>query len=149
MRGQYDQMGAMFDWSREVITCTPEYYRWNQWFFLQMLEARSGLPEDGAVWWCPNDQTVLANEQVLEGNTASAAAPRSTSATWSSGSSASPTTPTSCCDDTDGLDWPERVKTMQRNWIGRSEGRRDSASRLETGDDRWRSSRRGRTRSSA
>ena len=68
MRRQYDQMGAMINWSREVITCTPEYYRWNQWFFLQMLKRGLAYRAKGAVWWCPKDQTVLANEQVLEGN---------------------------------------------------------------------------------
>src|SRR5690242_1641273 len=68
MEEQYRQMGAMIDWSREVITCTPEYYRWNQWFFLRMLERGLAYRSKGAVWWCPNDQTVLANEQVLDGN---------------------------------------------------------------------------------
>ena len=68
MRQQYRQMGAMIDWTREVVTCTPEYYHWNQWLFLQMLERGLAYRAKGAVWWCPNDQTVLANEQVLEGN---------------------------------------------------------------------------------
>src|SRR5215204_6986365 len=68
MRHQYDLMGAMIDWSREVVTCDPDYYIWNQWFFLKMLEKGIAYRKDGAVWWCPNDQTVLANEQVLEGN---------------------------------------------------------------------------------
>ncbi len=68
MRAQYRLMGAMIDWSREVITCTPEYYHWNQWIFLQMLERGLAYRSKGPVWWCPKDQTVLANEQVLEGN---------------------------------------------------------------------------------
>ena len=68
MRQQYRQMGAMIDWSREIATCTPDYYRWNQWLFLQMLERGLAYRAKGAVWWCPKDQTVLANEQVLEGN---------------------------------------------------------------------------------
>ena len=67
MRAPVRQMGAMIDWSREVITCTPEYYRWNQWIFLQMLEQGLAYRAKGAVWWCPKDQTVLANEQVLDG----------------------------------------------------------------------------------
>jgi leucyl-tRNA synthetase len=68
MRGQYSQMGAMIDWRREVITCVPEFYRWNQWIFLEMLERGLAYRQEGPVWWCPKDQTVLANEQVVEGN---------------------------------------------------------------------------------
>src|SRR5215216_3179081 len=58
MKAQYRLMGAMIDWSREVITCTPEYYRWNQWLFLKMLERGLAYRAEAAVWWCPNDQTV-------------------------------------------------------------------------------------------
>ena len=134
MRQQYRQMGAMIDWSREIATCTPDYYRWNQWFFLRMLERGLAYRAKGAVWWCPKDQTVLANEQVLEGNVCERCGTRGlSSATWSSGTSASPTTPRSCCATPTALDWPERVKTMQRNWIGRSEGAR---LRLHAGDRR-------------
>src|SRR3990170_4350870 len=64
MEQTYRQMGVMIDWSREIITCTPEYYRWNQWLFLRMLERGLAYRGSGPVWWCPNDQTVLANEQV-------------------------------------------------------------------------------------
>jgi leucyl-tRNA synthetase len=123
MRKQMQRMGLSYDWSREVTTCLPEYYRWNQWLFLEMLKRDLAFRRKSKVNWCPNCNTVLANEQVIAG----------------------------CCwrhEDTlveqrdltqwffritnyadellDGLDnlegWPEKVRVMQRNWIGRSEG---------------------------
>ena len=122
MRGQLRQMGLSYDWSREVTTSEPEYYRWNQWIFLKMYERGLAYRKRSAVNWCPSCETVLANEQVEEGRC------------WR-------------CDSvviqkeleqwffkiTDyaeellkGLDgltgWPERVLAMQRNWIGKSEG---------------------------
>jgi len=123
MKKQFLRLGMGFDWAREVTTCLPEYYRWNQWFFLKMYEKGLAYRKKSKVNWCPKCATVLANEQVVNG----------------------------CCwrhEDTlveqrdlvqwffritayaqellDGLDklegWPEKVRTMQRNWIGRSEG---------------------------
>jgi leucyl-tRNA synthetase len=123
MRKQMQRMGLSYDWAREVTTCLPEYYRWNQWIFLEMLKRDLAFRKKSKVNWCPNCNTVLANEQVISG----------------------------CCwrhEDTlveqrdltqwffritkyadellDGLDtmegWPDKVRTMQRNWIGRSEG---------------------------
>ena len=123
MRKQMRRMGLSYDWATEVTTCLPEYYRWNQWFFLKMYDAGLAYRKKSKVNWCPECQTVLANEQVVDG----------------------------CCwrhEDTvveqrdltqwflritkysdellEGLDkldgWPEKVRTMQRNWIGRSEG---------------------------
>jgi leucyl-tRNA synthetase len=123
MKRQMLRLGLGYDWAREVTTCLPEYYRWNQWFFLRMYEKGLVYRKKSKVNWCPACATVLANEQVVDG----------------------------CCwrhDDTlveqrdleqwflritayaqellDGLDklegWPEKVRTMQRNWIGRSEG---------------------------
>ncbi|WP_213807433.1 leucine--tRNA ligase [Granulicella sp. dw_53] len=123
MRKQMQRMGLSYDWSTEVTTCLPDYYRWNQWIFLKMFEAGLAYRKKSKVNWCPECQTVLANEQVIDG----------------------------CCwrhEDTivelrdltqwflritkysdellTGLDkmdgWPEKVRTMQRNWIGRSEG---------------------------
>ncbi len=118
---QFRSWGISIDWSRELGTHEPSYYRWTQWIFLRLFEAGLAYRRDAAVKWCPNDQTVLANEQVVDG----------------------------CCErcgavvevkqleqwffritdyaerllgDLDGIDWPEHVKTMQRNWIGRSEG---------------------------
>ncbi len=118
---QFRAWGISIDWSRELATHEPSYYRWTQWIFLQLLHAGLAYRKEAAVKWCPNDQTVLANEQVIDG----------------------------CCErcgaevevrqleqwflritdyaerllgDLDGIEWPEHVKTMQRNWIGRSEG---------------------------
>ena len=120
-RHWFHRWGISIDWSRELATDEPSYYRWTQWIFLRMLERGLAFRKEAAVKWCPNDQTVLANEQVIDG----------------------------CCERCgaevelrqleqwffritdyadrllDGLDeisWPEHVKAMQRNWIGRSEG---------------------------
>src|SRR5271165_1354079 len=124
MKAQMNRLGFAYDWSREVTTCLPDYYRWNQWFFLKFYEKGLAYRKKSKVNWCPNCATVLANEQVL---------------------------PNGCCwrhedtvveqreleqwflritkyadellRDLDKLDgWPEKVRTMQRNWIGRSEG---------------------------
>ncbi|HTV65715.1 MAG TPA: leucine--tRNA ligase [Bryocella sp.] len=124
MKRQMNRLGFAYDWSKEVTTCLPEYYRWNQWFFLKLYERGLAYRKKSKVNWCPKCATVLANEQVL---------------------------PNGCCwrhedtlveqreleqwflritnyadellRDLDNLpDWPERVRTMQRNWIGRSEG---------------------------
>ncbi|HYP58909.1 MAG TPA: leucine--tRNA ligase, partial [Thermomicrobiales bacterium] len=122
MRKQYVHMGASIDWERQVITCDPDYYHWNQWIFLRMLERGLAYRAKGSVWWCPNDQTVLANEQVLDGSICErcgAEVYKRDLEQWYFGI-------TKYADELiDGLntvDWPERVKTMQRNWIGRSEG---------------------------
>ncbi len=124
MKRQMNRMGFSYDWSKEVTTCLPEYYRWNQWFFLKLFERGLAYRKKSKVNWCPKCATVLANEQVL---------------------------PNGCCwrhedtlveqreleqwflritdyadelvRDLDKLPgWPEKVRTMQRNWIGRSEG---------------------------
>lgn len=122
MRGQLKSLGISYDWRREVSTCEPEYYKWNQWFFIRMFEKGLAYRKKGNVNWCPSCQTVLANEQVVSGRC------------WR-------------CDTevtiqqleqwyfkiteyADRLlqslekmkDWPEKVLTMQRNWIGKSEG---------------------------
>jgi leucyl-tRNA synthetase len=124
MKRQHSRMAFSYDWSREISSCEPEYYRWNQWFFLKMLERGLAYRKQALLNWCPECATVLANEQVVDG----------------------------CCwrhegtpveqreldqwflritkyadqllDDIKGIEegWPERVITMQRNWIGRSEG---------------------------
>ena len=117
-------MGAMIDWSREVVTCTPEYYRWNQWLFLQMLERGLAYRAKGAVWWCPQDQTVLANEQVLDGNICERCGAEVFKRDLEQWYFRITDYAEELLHDTEGLDWPERVKTMQRNWIGRSEGAR-------------------------
>ncbi|MGI8643035.1 MAG: leucine--tRNA ligase [Thermomicrobiales bacterium] len=133
MRRQYRQMGAMIDWSREVISCKPEFYRWNQWFFLQMLERGLAYRANGAVWWCPNDQTVLANEQVLEGNVCERCGSDVIRRDLEQWYFKITDYAEELLQGTDALDWPERVKVMQRNWIGRSEGARLRFA-LETGE---------------
>jgi leucyl-tRNA synthetase len=133
MRQQYRQMGAMIDWSREIASCTPDFYRWNQWLFLQMLERGLAYRAKGAVWWCPQDQTVLANEQVLEGNICERCGTEVFKRDLEQWYFRITDYAEELLRDTEALDWPERVKTMQRNWIGRSEGAR-LRFMLETGD---------------
>ncbi len=133
MHRQYDLMGAMIDWSREVATCTPEYYRWNQWIFLRMLERGLAYRAAGPVWWCPNDQTVLANEQVIEGNVCERCGAEVYRRDLEQWYFRITDYAEELLREIDALDWPERVKTMQRNWIGRSEGARLTFA-LERGD---------------
>ena len=117
----FHRWGISIDWSRELGTHEPTYYRWTQWIFLQLLERGLAYRKEAAVKWCPHDQTVLANEQVIDGRCERCGhlvevrqleqwffritdyADR-------------------LLDDLDGIEWPEHVKAMQRNWIGRSEG---------------------------
>jgi leucyl-tRNA synthetase len=134
MREQYRQMGAMIDWSREVITSTPEYYRWNQWIFLKMLERGLAYRANGSVWWCPSCQTVLANEQVLEGNVCERCGTDVYKRDLEQWYFRITEYVEELLSGLNEVDWPERVKTMQRNWIGRSEGAR-LVFRLETGDE--------------
>ena len=133
MEHQYDLMGAMIDWSRKVVTCEPDFYRWNQWLFLKMLERGLAYRAGGSVWWCPVDQTVLANEQVLEGNICERCGAEVHKRDLEQWYFRITDYADELLEDIDELDWPERVKTMQRNWIGRSEGARLSFE-LETGD---------------
>ncbi|MHB8574611.1 MAG: leucine--tRNA ligase [Dehalococcoidia bacterium] len=122
MRDQFRSMGAIFDWSREVVTCTPEYYRWNQWFFLQFLKHGLAYRKLSPVDFCPNCNTTLAREQV-EGEDrhcerCGTPVVKRDLEQWY-------LRITAYADrllNYDGLDWPERVMTMQKNWIGRSEG---------------------------
>ncbi len=120
MRGQFRAMGAMIDWRREVVTCYPEYYRWNQWIFLRLLEKGLAYRAKAPVNWCPKDGTVLANEQVIQGRCERCDTPvvKRELEQWFFRI-------TKYADELlrfDGLEWPERVKVMQTNWIGRSEG---------------------------
>jgi leucyl-tRNA synthetase len=124
MKGQLQRLGISYAWEREIATCLPDYYKWNQWIFLKMLEKGLAYRKRSSVNWCPSCQTVLANEQVVDG------------ACWRCGT---PVTTrdleqwffkiTHYSDDLlHGMrelgEWPEKVLTMQRNWIGRSEGAR-------------------------
>jgi leucyl-tRNA synthetase len=120
MRRQLKTMGAIHDWSREVITCLPEYYKWTQWFFLKLYQAGLAYRAKAPVNWCPGCQTVLANEQVVEGfcERCDSAVIRRDLEQWFFRI-------TRYADELrqhEGLDWPERIKIMQRNWVGRSEG---------------------------
>lgn len=122
MKTQLKQLGFGYDWSRELATCQPEYYRWEQWFFTKLLEKDLVYKKMATVNWDPVDQTVLANEQVIDGRG------------WRSGAMVEQKEipqwfikitayAQELLDDLDQLDeWPEQVRTMQRNWIGRSEG---------------------------
>ncbi|VVN02187.1 leucine--tRNA ligase [Pseudomonas fluorescens] len=122
MKAQMQPLGLAFDWSREIATCDPQYYKWSQWFFLKLLEKGVAYKKTQAVNWDPVDQTVLANEQVIDGRG------------WRSGALVETREIPgyylritqyaeellSAIDTLDG--WPDRVRTMQRNWIGKASG---------------------------
>ena len=132
MEAQFKQMGAMFDWSKEVVTCDPDYYRWNQWFFIQMFKRGLAYRKESFVNWDPVDKTVLANEQVIDGrgDRSGALVERRLMPQWHFKI-------TDYAEELlsfEGLDWPERVRLMQTNWIGRSEGA-EVTFRSEAGDD--------------
>jgi len=122
MKGQLKSLGFGYDWSRELATCDPDYYRWEQWFFTRLYEKGLVYKKTSAVNWCPNDQTVLANEQVIDG------------CCWRCDTSVERKEipqwfikitdyAEELLNDLDKLDnWPEQVRTMQRNWIGKSRG---------------------------
>ena len=121
MRRQLRSLGAIYDWDREVITCQPEYYRWNQWFFLKFFEKGLAYRAKAPVVWCPSCQTVLANEQVLNGacERCGTEITRRDLEQWFFKI-------TEYADrllDFSGLEeWPAKILSMQQNWIGRSEG---------------------------
>ncbi len=121
MRPQLKSIGAIYDWSREVVTCLPDYYRWTQWFFLKLYQAGLAYRGRAPVNWCPRCQTVLANEQVVGGGFCErcrAAVSRRDLEQWFFRI-------TKYADELmehNGIDWPERIKLMQRNWVGKSVG---------------------------
>ena len=122
MKTQLKQLGFGYDWSRELATCQPEYYRWEQWFFTKLLEKDLVYKKMATVNWDPVDQTVLANEQVIDGRgwRSGAVVEQKEIPQWFIKITAYAQ---ELLDDLDQLDeWPEQVRTMQRNWIGRSEG---------------------------
>jgi len=122
MRSQLKRMGFAYDWKREFATSDPEYYKWEQWFFLEILDKGLAYQDEAEVNWDPIEETVLANEQVVDGKG------------WRSGASIErkklkqwflkiTNFAEELLEDTDSLiGWPEQVKTMQKNWIGKSEG---------------------------
>jgi leucyl-tRNA synthetase len=118
---QFRSWGISIDWSREFATHEPRYYRWTQWIFLQLFQAGLAYRKEAAVKWCPHDQTVLANEQVIDGHCERCGAlveVRQLEQWFLRITDYAER----LLGDLDGIEWPEHVKTMQRNWIGRSEG---------------------------
>ena len=122
MKRQLQALGFGLDWEREITTCRPEYYRWNQWLFLRMLEKGIAYKRTGTVNWDPVDQTVLANEQVIDGRgwRTGALIEKREIPMYYLGITAYADELLAALDGLDG--WPDRVRTMQANWIGRSEG---------------------------
>src|SRR5580698_9761619 len=122
MKAQFKALGYGLDWKRELTTCNPNYYRWNQWLFLRMLEKGIAYQKTGVVNWDPVDKTVLANEQVIDGRGWRTGAPvekREIPMYYLKITAYAE----DLLDALDGMpDWPERVRAMQANWIGRSEG---------------------------
>ncbi len=123
MRKQLHAMGASFDWSREVITADPEYYRWTQWLFLQMYKKGLAYQAETSVNWCSHDKTVLANEQVIAGKCerCGATIEQRTMKQWMLKITRYAD---SLLDGLEKLNWPNEIKEAQRNWIGKSEGAR-------------------------
>ena len=122
MKGQLKKLGLGYDWDRELATCDPDYYRWEQWFFTELYKKGLVYKKEATVNWCPNDQTVLANEQVEDGGCwrCGTQVERKELAQWFIKITDYAEELLNDLDQLDG--WPERVKAMQRNWIGRSEG---------------------------
>ena len=120
-KAQLQRLGMSYDWSREVTTTDPDYYRWTQWLFLRLFQAGLAYQKESLQWWCPHDKTVLANEQVEGGKC------------WRCGHEVIKKSmkqwffkiteyADELLDGIDDLDWPEKIKAMQRNWIGKSRG---------------------------
>lgn len=118
---QFKRLGISIDWSREINTSNPEYYKWTQWIFRELYKKGLAYRKESYQWWCDNDKTVLANEQVENG------------CCWRCGEEVTKKRMTQwffritayadeLLEDVDNLDWPEKIKTMQRNWIGKSKG---------------------------
>ncbi len=122
MRDQLKRLGFGYDWDRELATCDPEYYHWEQWLFTRLLEKGLVYKRTAPVNWCPNDKTVLANEQVIDGCCwrCDTVVERKEIPQWFMKITEYADELLTGLDTLDG--WPEAVKTMQRNWIGRSEG---------------------------
>ncbi len=122
IRQQLKKMGCMYDWDAELMTCDPQYYKWNQWLFLKLYEKGLAYRKNAPVNWCPNDQTVLANEQVMADGTCErcgAAVVQKNLTQWFFKI-------TDYAEELlkglNTINWPEKTKLMQRNWIGKSEG---------------------------
>src|SRR3989338_4948256 len=121
MKNQIRSMGTSFDWSREVSTIDPAYYKWTQWLFLQLYKKGLVYQKETAVNWCPTDKTVLANEQVVDGKCERCGAEviQKEMLQWNIKIT---DYADRLVDDLEALDWPQQIKESQKNWIGRSEG---------------------------
>ncbi|WP_432733894.1 leucine--tRNA ligase [Clostridium perfringens] len=121
MEEQLKAMGAMFNWENEVVTCSPEYYKWTQWLFLKLYEKGLAYRKKAPVNWCPSCQTVLANEQVVDGSCerCSTEVTKKDLTQWFFKIT---DYADELLDKLDGLDWPEKTVSMQKHWIGRSTG---------------------------
>jgi leucyl-tRNA synthetase len=122
MKGQLNKLGLSYDWDREVTTCSPEYYRWNQWFFIRMLEKRIAYRKSSYVNWCPSCETVLANEQVIDTRCwrCDSVVVQKELFQWFLRITQYADELLAACDELTG--WPEKVVLMQKNWIGKSYG---------------------------
>ena len=122
MRAQLQRLGFGYDWDRELATCKPEYYKWEQWLFTKLLEQGLAYKKTAGVNWCEHDKTVLANEQVIDGKCWRCDNPveRREISQWFMKITDYAEELLTGLDKLDG--WPEKVRAMQRNWIGRSEG---------------------------
>ena len=118
---QMNKIGAMYDWDKTLKTSDPNYYKWTQWMFLKLFQDKKAYQKDGLVNWCPNDKTVLANEQVVNGecDRCGTTVERKNLKQWYFKTTAFAD---ALIDDLDSIDWPDKIKEMQRNWIGRSVG---------------------------
>jgi len=135
IRRQMKRMGWAIDWSREVSTADPEYYRWTQWLFLRFFERGLAYRREAPVKWCPRDQTVLANEQVIDGR-CERCGTEVESKSLTQWFFKITDYADQLLDEMDALEsWPDRVLTMQRNWIGRSEGARVTFTVQGSGDE--------------
>jgi leucyl-tRNA synthetase len=132
-RATFHRLGISFDWSRALITCDPDYYRWTQWLFLRFFERGLAYRKASPVNWCPNDQTVLANEQVINGHCerCDALVEKRELTQWFFKIT---DYAQRLLDDMEGLRWSDKVLTQQRNWIGRSEGADVDFQVAETGE---------------
>ncbi|HET9394369.1 MAG TPA: leucine--tRNA ligase [Candidatus Rubrimentiphilum sp.] len=135
MERQVRLIGTSYDWSREIATCDPEYYRWNQWLFLRLYEHGLAYKREAPVNWCPHDRTVLANEQVIDGRCwrCETLVERRNLSQWFLKITDYAERLLNDLEKLEG--WPERTRTMQRNWIGRSEGAQ-FAFAVENSDER-------------
>ena len=125
MEKQLKEMGATYDWDYEIATCFPDYYKWNQWIFLRLLEKGLAYRKNAPVNWCPTCNTVLANEQVVDGlcERCNSEVVRKNMTQWFFAITKYAQELLDCLPE---LDWPEKTKKIQTNWIGRSEGARVS-----------------------